>query len=85
MAAMIIPLGKVSTGRTTPLTSDEQLAWDQVMPDPLNGGRPLDLYMTDPRWPASEGWEKWANNINGVEIHFNYYPITGQFDDFKIK
>ena len=85
MAAMVIPLGRGSTGRTIPLSLEEQLAMEQAMADPLNGAQQLRVNMTDSRWLASDGWEKWANNINGVEIHFNYNPLTNQFDDFKFK
>jgi hypothetical protein len=85
VSAMVIPLGLGSTGRTTPLTLDEQLAMEQVMSDPLSGATQLQVNMTDSRWPGSEGWEKWANNINGVEVHFVYNPLTGEFDDFKYK
>lgn len=36
----------------------------------------------DPRW---DGWQKYAVNVNGVEIHFVYDPINKLFDDFKFK
>ena len=44
-----------------------------------------DVKMTDRLWPASEGWEKVSQNINGVEIHFNRNKNTGAVDDFKFK
>lgn len=57
---------------------------NQVKSDPLNNGTHISrIIMSDVRWPASEGWQKWAANINGIEIHFNFNPIQGLFDDFK--
>jgi filamentous hemagglutinin len=41
--------------------------------------------MTDPRWPAQDGWVKMQQNINGIVIHYVYNTITGQSDDFKFK
>lgn len=63
----------------------------QVRSNPLNGARDLSqldrnpIIMTDSRWPASKGWVKMSNNVNGIEIHFVYNKITGAFDDFKFK
>lgn len=35
------------------------------------------------RWPSAERWGKYAQNVNGVEIH---YVWNGrQVDDFKFK
>ena len=51
------PLGRGSTGRTTPSNLAEQLAMKEVMSNPEVGER-LDLDLGDPRWPGSEGWEK---------------------------
>jgi filamentous hemagglutinin len=39
--------------------------------------------MGDPRWPASAGWVKMRQNINGIEIHYMYNTNTGAADDFK--
>ena len=74
-----------STGRTTPLNLKEKLAMEQVMSDPLQNGKKIPIIMTDPKWPASEGWVKMASNVNGVEIHFVYNEILNVFDDFKFK
>lgn len=52
-------------------------------PEVARKGTNLDL-KGDPRWPASEGWTKRAQNINGVEVHYQYNPKAGQIDDFKI-
>lgn len=62
----------------------------QVQSNPLSGAIDLSkleraVIMTDPRWPAAEGWIKMSNNVNGVEIHFLYNKYTGMFDDFKFK
>jgi chitinase len=40
---------------------------------------------TDPRWPGTEGWGKYAQNINGIEVHYQYNPSKGLMDDFKLK
>lgn len=77
-----------STGRTIPNTLDEQLAMKQVLSNPLEGAKDLSDYikMSDKgRWEAKDGWIKMSNNVNGIEIHFNYNTVTGKFDDFKFK
>lgn len=48
-------------------------------------GRQLPIKMTDPRWPASDGWVKMSQNVNGVEIHYVLNTRTGEVDDFKFK
>ena len=84
-------VGRGSTGRTVPNTLNEQMAMHQVMSNPLEGTVDMSqlknhpVIMSDSRWLASEGWVKMSNNVNGVEIHFVYNKITGEFDDFKYK
>jgi RHS repeat-associated protein len=73
-----------NSGRSTPLNLKEMLALEATMADPLSG-KILPLTMLDPRWPATAGWVKMAQNINGVEIHYLYNTITGQFAGFKFK
>ena len=41
--------------------------------------------MTDGRWLAEDGWVKMAQNVGGVEIHYNLNTFTGAVDDFKFK
>jgi filamentous hemagglutinin len=41
--------------------------------------------MADPRWPASGGWVKMAQNVNGVRIHYVYNVRSGAAADFKFK
>lgn len=82
--------GRGSKGRIAPNTLKEQMAMHQVKSDPLNGAVNLSklkktIIIQDSRWKASEVWVKMSNNVNGVEIHFNYNTITGEFDDFKFK
>ncbi|HFD8836840.1 TPA: hypothetical protein ACF67X_004592 [Salmonella enterica] len=84
IAKGIIPLGRGSTGRTTPNSLVEKLSMEQAMSNPA-AGRQLPVPMTDPRWPRSDGWVKMAQNINGVEIHYVRNIKTGQVDDFKFK
>ena len=63
----------------------------EVMSDPLKGARNLEekgLTMTDPRWPAKEGWIKMARNFEfpdgtQVDIHYVYNKLLDVFDDFK--
>lgn len=62
----------------------------QVQSNPLEGAIDMSqlakpIIMTDPRWPAAEGWVKMGNNVNGIEIHFVYNKNTNAFDDFKFK
>lgn len=82
--------GRGNTGRTIPNTLNEQMAMHQVQSNPLEGATQVPLEMTDPRWPASEGWVKMQSvvqNADGTKtiIHFLYNVITGAFDDFKFK
>ena len=82
--------GRGNTGRTVPNTLNEQIAMNQVQSNPLEGATKVPLEMTDPRWPASEGWVKMQSvvqNADGTKttIHYVYNEITGAFDDFKFK
>jgi len=51
-------------------------------------GRKLPIEMTDPRWPASEGWVKMQQVVdagNGpVNVHYVYNEVTGAVPDAKI-
>jgi RHS repeat-associated protein len=73
-----------STGRTQPMNVKEQLAMKQVKANP-KAGAPTPLQMKDPRWPASEGWVKMRQNVNGVEVHYLRNTRTGELADFKFK
>src|ERR1035437_4774954 len=42
---------------------------NQVMSDPA-AGREIQITMKDSRWPASDGWVKMTQNVNGVRIHY---------------
>lgn len=75
------PLGLGSTGRVTPNNLTEQLAMTEVRSAP--SGIELATSMIDGRWPASQGWVKMAENVNGVEVHYVRNTITGAVDDFK--
>ena len=78
------PLGLGSTGRTEPVNLTEKLAMEQAVSKPM-AGRQLPIPMTDSRWPASAGWVKMSQNVNGVEIHYVRNVKTGAVDDFKFK
>lgn len=57
-----------------------------AMSDPAAGTVvPLRNGMTDSRWPASDGWVKMTQNVNGVEIHYVRNTKSGAVDDFKFK
>lgn len=78
-----------SKGRTEPKDHLEKLAMNEVMSNP-DGTKLEKLTMTDPRWPAAEGWSKYAQNVddkNGhrIEIHYVYSEILKLYDDFKFK
>ncbi len=82
--------GRGNTGRTVPNTLNEKMSMNQVQSNPLEGATKVPLEMTDPRWPASEGWVKMQSvvqNADGTKttIHYVYNETTGAFDDFKFK
>jgi RHS repeat-associated protein len=80
----VAPRAGGSTGRTVAESLREKLAMEQVVSSP--GGIHLqNIVMSDPRWPAADGWVKMAQNVNGVEIHYVLNLITGAVDDFKFK
>ena len=76
--------GQSKGGKHVPENLKEELGMEEVISNPENG-RELVGKNTDKRWPANEGWEKWVQNVNGVEIHYEYNPLTGEIDDVKIK
>ena len=82
------PISRGSTGRTQPVNLREQLAMEQVKPNPSAGHR-LDIAMNDPRWPASEGWVKMQQIVptsqGNINIHYVYNQTLKIFDDFKFK
>jgi filamentous hemagglutinin len=59
---------------------------EEVMPNPAAGQPvPLRKGMTDARWPASDGWVKMRQNVNGVEVHYVRNIRSRVVDDFKFK
>jgi len=85
------PLGRGSTGRSTPRTLEEQLAIEEVLENPAGGARvKLRKGMTDARWPAEEGWVKMTGQLHQnpggsrFQVHYVYNTVTGQLDDVKI-
>lgn len=85
--------GKGSTANLAKGTSParnlrEQLAIEQAAANPT-AGKSVPLTLTDPRWPRTQGWEKWQQIIQPggggpINVHYVYNPLTGQVDDFKI-
>ncbi|MFL9867292.1 filamentous hemagglutinin N-terminal domain-containing protein [Paraburkholderia fungorum] len=78
------PLGLGSTGRAVPNNLQEQLALQQAMSNPAAGVQ-LPIPLGDSRWPATDGWVKMSQNVNGVEIHYVRNVNSGAVDDFKFK
>lgn len=76
--------GQASTGRTAPANLNEQLAMQQAKSNPAAGQR-VPITMNDPRWPASQGWVKMQQNVNGVTIHYDLNTVTGETADWKFK
>jgi len=76
------------TGSTLPTDLRQDLAIREAMSNPA-AGIPIRIPMTDPRWPASDGWLKMQQIIrpggDKINVHYVYNPRTGQVDDFKIK
>lgn len=74
-------------GSTVARNLREQLAIAQAMGAPTMGRR-LPLTMTDPRWPASEGWAKMQYMVKPggepINVHYVLNTLTGAIDDFKI-
>ncbi|MGW7408359.1 hypothetical protein ACWGI9_32510 [Streptomyces sp. NPDC054833] len=48
-------------------------------------GNELPITMKDPRWPASDGWVKVEQTVDGVEVHYAYNTRTREAADFKVK
>lgn len=57
------------------------MAMHEVKSNPLNNSKNLGP-VRDSRWT---GWNKYAINIKGIEIHFVHDPVNNLFDDFKFK
>ncbi|HEX4445595.1 MAG TPA: polymorphic toxin-type HINT domain-containing protein [Polyangiaceae bacterium] len=82
-------------GTFPPRDLAEQLAVQQAQSDPLGKNDPstkttqLPLVMSDPRWPAADGWVKMQQIIQTssgtINVHYVYNTNTGATDDFKIK
>ena len=76
-----------STAKRQPQDLIEQLALEQVKSNPQ--GTQLPITMTDPRWPASEGWVKMQQVVQtskgNINIHYLYNQTLNIFDDFKLK
>ena len=87
-------VGKGSTGRVEAKNLNEQIAMKQVLSNPLDGATDLSqvggrsIIMSDPRWPAEDGWIKMQNIVvlhdkTKIVIHFVYNYILDVYDDFK--
>ncbi len=74
-----------STGRATPANLKEQLALEQAKSNPTAGRELKNIKMNDSRWPASQGWVKMEQKINGVTVHYVRNTNTGAVADFKFK
>ena len=84
VALAAVPLGLGTTGRVAATSLKEALAMEEVMASP--GGVELtNVMMSDARWPASQGWVKMEQIVNGINIQYLKNTILGVFDDFKFK
>lgn len=76
-----------STGRTEPANLNEQLAMKQVQSNPYAGTPLKKVNLHDPRWPASDGWQKMQQIVytsqGDINIHYVYNQTLKMFDDFK--
>ena len=74
-------------GRFAPSNLREQLAVEQAMGSPT-AGTVVPLKMTDPRWPAADGWNKMQQVVkpggDPINVHYLHNTVTGAIDDFKI-
>lgn len=81
-------LGAGSTGRIVLNDLIEEMAIDGTKSEPFTSGAStykITDNIGDKRW---SGWEKWqviyeTSKGRSVNIHFNYNPKTGYYDDFK--
>ncbi len=77
----------LSKGTAVATTLREQLAVEQAMGRAAQG-TPLPIKMTDPQWPASEGWVKMQQIVKPggepINVHYLFNTVTGAVDDFKI-
>ena len=60
-----------STGRTVASDLKEQLSMEQAMSNPAGGAR-LPIAMSDPRWPASDGWIR----VNRIRTTGNLHSLA---------
>lgn len=73
---------QISTGRTVPNSLTEQLAMEEATSNPA--GTVIErITMSDPRFPAADGWVKMQQEVNGVIIHYTKNLHTGAVADFK--
>ncbi len=79
------PLGRGSTGRSTPNNLPEQIALKEALLDPQSGKHLVNINMNDSRWPGEEGWIKMQKRHDDIIIHYVMNTETGAVDDFKIK
>ena len=93
-AGLVIPAAKtagstadLAKGTTLARNLREQLAIEQAMSRPA-AGQVLPIKMTDPRWPASDGWVKMQQMIKPggepINVHYLQNTATGAVDDIKI-
>lgn len=78
-------------GSRLPQNLREQLAVEEALSDPLAGQKLFRITMSDPRFPADQGWIKMqkvvntgANGGDTINVHYLYNEITGEIADAKI-
>ncbi|WP_261336595.1 hemagglutinin repeat-containing protein [Rhizobium leguminosarum] len=89
---MQIDYDTISTAKpgqaTTPRNLAEQVLWNQVTNNPVSGSKLIGLN-NDPRFPASNGWQKMEathTRPDGtkISIHYQYNSVTGRAYDMKL-
>ena len=75
-------LEQKSTGRAAPNDLKEKLAMEEAMGNP-GGKHAKGVKMSDPRYPAKDGWIKMEQEVNGSKVHYIKNTKTGAVSDFK--
>jgi len=57
----------------------------EVLSNPFGGQHLTRIELEDKRWPSEQGWVKFSQRVNDVEIHYVYNQVSGAVDDFKFK
>ncbi|MEG2267836.1 MAG: RHS repeat-associated core domain-containing protein [Acinetobacter sp.] len=73
-----------STGRTIPTNLKEQMKYEHVIRDGIQGNVII-AHLKDPRMPGWLGWQKYSIRGDGVDIHYVGNRLLPIRFDYKIK